>query len=57
MIRVQYMCNVSFYRDMVVLPYHSGGPALVAQLDVHPTGDQEVAGPTSAGSATLFRGD
>ena len=32
-------------------------PALVAQLDARPTGDQEVAGSTPAGSATLFRGD
>ena len=34
-------------------------PALVtvAQLDVCPTGDQEVAGLTHAGTATFFRGD
>ena len=31
--------------------------ALVAQLDVHPTGDQKVAGSTPAGSATFFHGD
>ena len=31
--------------------------ALVAQLDAHPTGDQEVSGSTSAGLATFFRGD
>ena len=30
---------------------------LVAQLDVHLTGDQEVAGSTLAGSATFFRRD
>ena len=33
------------------------GPASVAQLDARPTGDQEVAGSTSAGSATFFHGD
>ena len=27
-------------------------PAIVAQLDARPTGDQEVAGSTPAGSAT-----
>ena len=32
-------------------------PASVAQLDVRPTGDQEVTGSTPAGSATFFRGD
>ena len=32
-------------------------PASVAQLDVHPTGDQEVAGLTPAQSATFFPGD
>ena len=32
-------------------------PALVAQLDAHLTGDQEVAGSTPARSATFFRGD
>ena len=31
--------------------------ASVAQLDVRPTGDQEVAGSTPTGSATFFRGD
>ena len=31
--------------------------AWVAQLDAHPTGDQEVAGSTTAGSATFFCGD
>ena len=29
----------------------------MAQLDARPTGDQEVAGSTPAGSATFFRGD
>ena len=29
----------------------------LAQLDAHPTGDQEVAGSTPAGSATFFHGD
>ena len=32
-------------------------PASVAQLDARPTGDQEVAGSTPAGSAKLFLGD
>ena len=32
-------------------------PALVAQLDEHPTGDQEVACSTPAESATFFGGD
>ena len=32
-------------------------PASVAQLDARPTGNQEVAGSTPAGSATFFRGD
>ena len=32
-------------------------PVWVAQLDAHPTGDQEVAGSTPSGSATFFHGD
>ena len=32
-------------------------PALVAQLDAHPTGDLEVANSTPAGSAIFLRGD
>ena len=32
-------------------------PASVAQLDARPTGDQEVASLTPAGSATFFRRD
>ena len=32
-------------------------PALSAQLDVRPTGDQEVVGSTPAGPATFFLGD
>ena len=32
-------------------------PVSVAQLDAHPTGDQEDAGSIPAGSATFFRGD
>ena len=32
-------------------------PASVAQLDARPTGDQEFAGSTSAGSAIFFRED
>ena len=30
--------------------------AFVAQLDACPTGDQEIAGSTPAGSVTFFRG-
>ena len=32
-------------------------PTLMAQLDARPTGDQEVAGSTPAGSPALFRRD
>ena len=32
-------------------------PAFVAQLDARPTGDQDVAGLTPAGSAAFFRRD
>ena len=32
-------------------------PASVAELDARPMEDQEVAGPTLAGSATFFCGD
>ena len=32
-------------------------PASVAQLDAHPTGDQEAAGLIPAGSATFLGGD
>ena len=32
-------------------------PASVAQLEARPTGDQEVAGSTAAGSVTFCRGD
>ena len=39
------------------LPCKMAEPASVAQLDPRPTGDQEVAGSTPAGSTTLFRGD
>ena len=35
--------------------FHRKLSALVAQLDSHPTGDQEVVGSTPAGSATFFR--
>ena len=38
-------------------PTMSIPPTSVAQLDARPTGDQEVAGSTPAGSATFFRGD
>ena len=31
--------------------------ASVAQLDAHPSGNQEVAGSIPAGSVTFFRGD
>ena len=35
----------------------SYGPASMAQLDAHPTGDQEVAASAPAKSATFFCGD
>ena len=38
------------------LPTTHRGTSLIG-LNVHPTGDQEVAGLTPAGSATFFRGD
>ena len=34
-----------------------GKTASMAQLDVRPTGDQEIAGSTPARSATFFSGD
>ena len=40
-----------------VVNYLYLAPASAAQLDAHPTGDQEVAGLTPAGSATFCRGD
>ena len=33
------------------------GPTSVAQLDARPTGDEEVAGSTPAGSEKFFHGD
>ena len=36
--------------------YSKNMPASVAQLDVCPTGDQEIAGSIPAGSATFFHG-
>ena len=53
---------------MILLPYLGTMLALVAQLDVRPTGDQEIVGsallppppplpPTTPGLATFFRGD
>ena len=35
---------------------NGAGPASVAQLDARPTGDQEIAGSTPAGSTAFFRG-
>ena len=32
-------------------------PALVAQLDAHPTGDQDIVGSTLAGLTAFFSGD
>ena len=37
--------------------YKLDKPALVAQMDARPTGDQEFAGSIPTGSATFFRGD
>ena len=42
---------------MALLYYPRPVPASVAHLDACPTGDQEVASSTPAGSATFFRGD
>ena len=42
---------------VVILLIQGGQPALVAELDGRPTGDQEVAGLTPAGMATSFHGD
>ena len=49
-------------RGNTVCPFHhySNGRGIkisLAQLDGHPTGDQEVAGSTPAGLATFFHGD
>ena len=46
--------KVSFYFDGI---RHNDKLASMAQLDARPTGDQEVAGSTPTGSATLFRVD
>ena len=43
---MRYVLHVHFHMHM--------RPALVAQLDVRPTSDQEVAGSTPAGSTTFF---
>ena len=37
--------------------FHKHQPALVAQMDMPPTGGQEVAGLARARSAIFFRGD
>ena len=42
------------YDEQSLNNHQINGPALVAQLDVRPTGDQEVAGSTPARSATSF---
>ena len=49
---IMYLITHKFYVQCI----SEIAPALVAQLDVHPTGDQEVAGSTPAWSATFFRG-
>ena len=59
--------NICFYGELdKIIPYYhlillnnssETVTALVAQLDVCPTGDQEVAGWTPARSATFFHGD
>ena len=51
MIKCNRLKNTKSRAKAVILP------ALMAQLDARPTGNQEVAGSTPAGSATLFRGD
>ena len=42
------------YGGFMLIPLHIW-PASLAQLEARPTGDQEVAGLTSAKSATFFR--
>ena len=50
-------CSGEHYRViMALLFFFFFLPALVAQLDARPTGDQEVAGLTPAGLATFFGG-
>ena len=40
-----------------LLKQSEDSPALVVRLDMHRTGDQEVAGSTPIGSATFFHED
>ena len=49
--------NNSTYSLKKKKPYQAKQPASTAQLDAGPTGDQVVAGSSTAGSATSFRGD
>ena len=43
--------------EYFLIPLQNMVPALVVQLDVHPTGDQEFAGSTLTRLATFFHGD
>ena len=45
-------CPIHYFLDRLT----QTGLASVVKLDAHPTGDQEVAGSTPAGSAAFFRG-
>ena len=49
-----YSVCVSFVSIYILI---KSTPASVAQLDVCPTGEQEVAGSTLTGSAIFFHGD
>ena len=53
-IRGSHIVYRSFPQDVLHI---SKEPAFVAQSDARPTGDQEVAGSSPAGSATFFRRD
>ena len=50
------ICTFCMSCKILFAPYQIF-PALVAQLNAHPTRDQEVAGSTWQGSATFFHGD
>ena len=55
MVNVQTFCTLKFLKKPTWSTFAI--LASVAQLDMHPTGDQEVAGSTPAGSETVFLGD
>ena len=55
----EYLQHMISWRNNENIIWYSNEylPALVAQLDAHPTGYQEIVGSTLPGSATFFRGD